>query len=438
MKIYDVIGVGIGPFNLGLAALLDDKPIDSIFFDKKESFCWHPGLMMDWTTLQVPFLADLVTMADPTSKFTFLNYLKEKNRLYKFYFKENFFIPRQEYNDYCSWVTRSCNSCKFGYEVTNIERLEESTHELWSVTVKDKQNTKHEYLTKNIVLGLGTVPQLPPQLSNLENVHHSSEYLDIKTQALKDQHITIIGSGQSAGEIFLDLMRSKNDSTKLTWLTRSKGFFPMEYSKLGLEHFSPDYIDYFYNLSSREKPKLIKEQDLLYKGISAQTISDIYDVLYDQTIQNKDSAELIANAEFIAMADNSCELNCYFYHKQQDKDFLVKTDRVIAATGYKTNISPAIANIDKFIVRGENNCLKITKDYKLITKNTNLNIFIQNAEMHTHGVGAPDLGLGAYRNTIITNKLLNKEVYKIPANCIFSFFGVPKKYLTRRTNIEVA
>ncbi|WP_162902527.1 SidA/IucD/PvdA family monooxygenase, partial [Facilibium subflavum] len=214
--------------------------------------------------------------------------------------------------------------------------------------------------------------------------------LDIKTQALKDPHITIIGSGQSAGEIFLDLMRSKSDSTKITCLTRSKVFFPMEYSKLGLEHFSPDYIDYFYNLSSREKPKLIKEQDLLYKGISAQTISDIYDVLYDQTIQNKDSAELIANAEFIAMSDNSPELNCYFYHKQQDKDFLVKTDRVIAATGYKTNINPAITNIDKLIVRGENSCLKVTKDYKLITKNTNLNIFIQNAEMHTHGVGAPD------------------------------------------------
>ncbi|BCD91829.1 hypothetical protein fh0823_19680 [Francisella halioticida] len=95
MKIYDVIGIGIGPFNLGLAALLNDESLESIFFDKKEDFNWYPGLMMSWTTLQVPFLADLVTMADPTSKFTFLNYLNKQNRIYKFYFKENFFIPRQ-------------------------------------------------------------------------------------------------------------------------------------------------------------------------------------------------------------------------------------------------------------------------------------------------------------------------------------------------------
>ncbi|API87594.1 lysine N(6)-hydroxylase/L-ornithine N(5)-oxygenase family protein [Francisella uliginis] len=437
MKIYDVIGIGIGPFNLGLAALLNDKPIKSIFFDKKENFCWHPGLMMNWTTLQVPFLADLVTMADPTNKFTFLNYLSEKNRLYKFYFKENFFIPRQEYNDYCSWVAKSCDSCKFGYEVTNIDYLKESNNEFWNVTVKDKYDNESSYLTRSIVLGLGTSPQLPCHIANTKNVHHSSEYLNIKNETLKDQHVTLIGSGQSAGEIFLDLMKSKNDSTKITWLTRSKGFFPMEYSKLGLEHFSPDYIDYFYNLRDTKKPELLKEQDLLYKGISAETISDIYDVLYEETIQNKNSAELIANSELITV-NNSSKLYCSFYHNQQGKDFSIKTDRVIAATGYKTDINNALKNINKFIKRDENNQLNITRDYKLITQEINLNIFVQNAEMHTHGVGTPDLGLGAYRNTIIANRLLNEEAYKIPLNNAFSSFGIPKKYLIQKTNIKVA
>ncbi len=28
---------------------------------------------------------------------------------------------------------------------------------------------------------------------------------------------------------------------RLDWLTRSEGFFPMEYSKLGLQHFTPEY-----------------------------------------------------------------------------------------------------------------------------------------------------------------------------------------------------
>jgi lysine N6-hydroxylase len=60
--VYDVIGVGIGPFNLGLAALADSVPeINALFFERNESFNWHPGMLIEGTTLQVPFLADLVS-----------------------------------------------------------------------------------------------------------------------------------------------------------------------------------------------------------------------------------------------------------------------------------------------------------------------------------------------------------------------------------------
>ncbi len=76
--IYNLIGIGIGPFNLGLAALLQPvNELSSIFFDSVSEFNWHPGLMLDSATLQNPFMGtDLVTMADPKSRFSFLNYLK--------------------------------------------------------------------------------------------------------------------------------------------------------------------------------------------------------------------------------------------------------------------------------------------------------------------------------------------------------------------------
>ncbi|MDI5788726.1 hypothetical protein PO124_10905 [Bacillus licheniformis] len=40
-------------------------------------------------------------------------------------------------------------------------------------------------------------------------------------------------------------------------------------------------------------------------------------------------------------------------------------------------------------------------------------IFYSNGELHTHGVGAPDLGLGAYRNSVIINQLAGREVYTV-------------------------
>lgn len=67
-KVLDLIGIGIGPFNLGLAALL--KPVVEMkfqFFDLNDAFVWHEGLLLEDRHLQVPFMADLEKTVDPTS-----------------------------------------------------------------------------------------------------------------------------------------------------------------------------------------------------------------------------------------------------------------------------------------------------------------------------------------------------------------------------------
>ena len=50
-------------------------------------------------------------------------------------------------------------------------------------------------------------------------------------------------------------------------------------------------------------------------------------------------------------------------------------------------------------------------------------LFVQNAELHTHGVGAPDLGLGAHRNAVIVNALCGREVYAVRERNVFQSFG---------------
>lgn len=49
--VHDLLGIGIGPFNLGLACLaapLED--LDAVFLDAKDAFDWHPGLMLEDAT----------------------------------------------------------------------------------------------------------------------------------------------------------------------------------------------------------------------------------------------------------------------------------------------------------------------------------------------------------------------------------------------------
>lgn len=51
-KMYDFIGIGIGPFNLGLACLAEPiDGLDCLFLDRAEGFNWHPGMMLDSATL---------------------------------------------------------------------------------------------------------------------------------------------------------------------------------------------------------------------------------------------------------------------------------------------------------------------------------------------------------------------------------------------------
>ncbi|HLU01771.1 MAG TPA: SidA/IucD/PvdA family monooxygenase, partial [Advenella sp.] len=109
--IYDVLGIGLGPFNLGLACLM--APVDgltAVFLERKSAFSWHDGMMIPGTTLQNNFMADLVTLADPTSRFTYLNYCKQQGKIYRYYFRENFYLTRQEYNRYCQWAASQLDS----------------------------------------------------------------------------------------------------------------------------------------------------------------------------------------------------------------------------------------------------------------------------------------------------------------------------------------
>ncbi len=427
--IYDVIGVGIGPFNLGLAALLEPvTEIKSLFIEQKTNFQWHPGLLIEGSSIQVPFLADLVTMAEPSSKFSFLSYLKAKSRLYQFYFWEEFHIPRREYNHYCQWVAEQLASCCFGQRVEGVNWEEES--QLFKVEIKDvKSNANLTYHCKNLVLGVGSLPQIPACFKDIksDNLFHSAEFLHKREIPRQSKSVTVIGSGQSAAEIFYELLQEQETyQYEINWCTRSSGFLPMEYSKLGLEHFSPDYIHYFYSLSPQKRDDLIKKQDLLYKGISFSTISKIYDLLYERSVaDNYPNIKLISGVEVKEVETTNNRYRLTYRHSHQDERFSHETDCIILATGYRHAVPNCIANIRDLMQWDEKGRYQVNFDYHLsLTKDIPNRIFVQNAELHTHGVGAPDLGLGCYRNSVIINTLTGKTVYPVKRQNVFQQFGI--------------
>ena len=339
----DFIAIGLGPFNLSLASLLHEKTeLHYLFFEKKAQFDWHAGMQLPNTVLQVPFMADLVSMVDPTSPLSFLNYLKSQQRLYKFYFLEQPHIPRREYNHYCQWVADQLGHIQYQSTVKAIYAKSEGFE-----VVVEQGGRFIRYLCRNLVIGSGNQPYLPECLRKLqqqvpEKCIHSAEYLTHKKGKLKG-NVIVLGSGQSSAEVFLDLFdqQYQHDCVptadfKLHWLTRSNGFFPMEYTPLGLEHFSPNYTQHFYRLSETQKAAQLKDQSLLYKGISAKTIREIYQKLYHRSIASATQAtHLHAQIQLLdAELVESQYIRLSLEHTVTEQRFYMDVDFVVASTGY--------------------------------------------------------------------------------------------------------
>jgi lysine N6-hydroxylase len=149
----DAVGVGVGPFNLSLAALLAPTDLKARFLDRSPDFQWHPGLLFPEATLQVSYLKDLVTLVDPTSQYSFLAFLRAHKRLYPFINRTEIRVSRKEFNQYLQWVAGRLPNVEFGADVREVALDEQG----FSVQV-DRRTIR----TKNIVLGTGLVSNIPP------------------------------------------------------------------------------------------------------------------------------------------------------------------------------------------------------------------------------------------------------------------------------------
>ena len=430
---YDLVGIGIGPFNLGLAALGASLPeLRMCFFDRASRFDWHPGMLIAGTSLQVSFIADLVTMVDPCSRFSFLSFLKDSERLYQFAIRDNNFVSRNEYNRYCQWVAQQLPCLRFGAEVTEV-RYDHGSHGYLVETRCTGASQRRRVWARNVVLGVGAAPRLPACVPREPSarVLHSAAYLEHRAAALASRSVTLAGSGQSAAEIFHDLVQHKSPDSVVTWLTRAERFFPMEYSALTLEMASPDYIDHFYALRPAVRADVLSRQDALYKGISFDLINRIYDLLYERTVAGaRDDVRMATNCELRAVDVGSRPLALRFRHRELEREFTQHADMLILATGYEYRLPSFVEPLRDHIQWDEHGRYVVNRDYSLACAQGGL--FVQNAELHTHGFTASDLSIGPYRNGTILNNILGREQFRLERRIAFQEFGLPRDVTTQR------
>ncbi|MFD5035663.1 lysine N(6)-hydroxylase/L-ornithine N(5)-oxygenase family protein [Streptomyces sp. NPDC058377] len=416
---YDFIGIGLGPFNLGLACLTEPvEELNGVFLESKPDFEWHSGMFLEGSHLQTPFMSDLVTMADPTSPYSFLNYLKDRGRLYSFYIRENFYPLRTEYNDYCRWAAAQLSSIRFNQTVQSVTYSDADG--LYTVRTADSA-----FRARHLVLGTGTPPHIPAACEGLGgDFLHNSRYLQEKAALQAKKSITLVGSGQSAAEIYYDLLSEIDvHGYRLNWVTRSPRFFPLEYTKLTLEMTSPDYVDYFHALPESTRYRLEAGQKGLFKGIDGELVDAIFDLLYQKNLPGPVPTRLLTNSslENARYEESTGTYTLGLRQEEQGREYELDSEGLILATGYRYTppafLEPVTARI-RYDSRGR---FDVARNYSIDT--TGRGIFLQNAAVHTHSVTSPDLGMGAYRNAYIIGELLGREYYPVEKSVAFQEFA---------------
>ncbi|MBD0669410.1 lysine N(6)-hydroxylase/L-ornithine N(5)-oxygenase family protein [Streptomyces sp. CBMA156] len=398
-----LVGIGAGPANLSLAALLHGDPEQpNLFLDRKPSFTWHDDQLITGATLQVSIFKDLVSLSDPTNRFSFLSYLHEHGRMYHFLNAQFAEVPRTEFRNYLAWAAETNENVAFSETVERVD-----FDGVFRVTTDRRQVT-----ADNIAVGVGTVPWVPDYaVPHLGAGHlHVSQYLR-HAKELAGKRVAVIGGGQSGAEAFLDLI-SRSDAERpawVSWVSRRRNYFPIDDSTFTNDFYMPEYSEYFYRLSESKRAELNSAHLLSSDGISESTLRAIYQVLYRLQFIERDEHRfgLLPNRNVVS-ADRTASGTFEVMLRHNDESGqseCLPVDAVVWATGFrpapKTFLEPLMGRIET-----ENGEVRVNEDFAVSWDGPpDRNIFMQNAVRGQRGLPDVNLSLNAWRAQRIVNSL---------------------------------
>ncbi|QDS72570.1 hypothetical protein FKW77_000812 [Venturia effusa] len=237
---YDVVCVGFGPAALSLAIALYEqpRPLKVLFIERQSSFSWRgENFPMDRSSMRTNLLQDLVTMRDPLSKFTFLNYLWSTDSLIAYTNLGQMNPPRLVFAKYLAWCASHMDAkgwTRYGQVVKNIEPLSKSKDglETWKINVQEENTgaAAPPVFAKKVVLALGEQPKLPRALSGFQfndKVLHSVDFMKTLPRLRQWQgpslKIAVVGGNNEAVEI-LEQCEAYLNTTKVTLFLSDAAF----------------------------------------------------------------------------------------------------------------------------------------------------------------------------------------------------------------------
>ncbi len=419
---HDLVGIGAGPFNLALAALLDgESKLRARFFERKAVFEWHPGMLLPEAKLQTSCLKDLVTAVAPTSPHSFLAYLVAHGRFYQHLAADFASIDRREFADYLRWVAERLPQVSFGQPVREVTLCSEGFRvHLDATSVSARQ----------LSVATGCAPVLPDWAAQLprERAYHNSEYL-LRTLPTDVHRVAVVGGGQSSAEVILDLLgKTHSKLSEILWLSNRTNFAPLDETPFTNELFTPAWVETFHALPENERNHLLALQHLAGDGISPQTLRELYQVLYRRHHFDAQGARahLLPGRDVFSVEPSGRQFRLFARNRLTGVCEQQHVDALILCTGYRSALPACLAPIAEHIARDSHGRPQVDAHFQARWTGPGTGrLYLQNLSTHNHGIAEPQLSLMAWRAGVIANAVLGEPRFPTTATPELVHWGEP-------------
>jgi L-ornithine N5-oxygenase len=415
VEIVDVVGVGFGPSNLALAIALTEEPAPrdrprAVFLERQPSFGWHRGMLIEDARMQVSFLKDLTTQRNPRSRYGFLSYLQDRDRMSDFINTQNFFPTRLEFHDYLEWAAAAyADRVRYGTEVLAIRPVGSGSAALWEVLARDDDG-EHRYLARDVVVGTGLAPHLPPGVETDERVWHNRDLVHRVRElaGVRPERFVVVGAGQSAAES-VDYLHRSFPSAEVCAVFARYGFSPADDSPFANRVFDPQGVDDYFAAPQATKDRLMAtHRNTNYSVVDPDLITSLHDRYYAERVAGRPRLRFCNVSEVTALRRGVTGVEVVVHSELDDRETTLDADAVVFATGYRSGDPARFFAEDPGWWRDPRGRLVISRDYRLLGDDASARrVFVHGATEHTHGIGSSLLSNVSVRAGEITRAIVD-------------------------------
>ncbi|MEU7827370.1 lysine N(6)-hydroxylase/L-ornithine N(5)-oxygenase family protein [Catellatospora sp. NPDC049133] len=408
--LHDLAGIGFGPSNLALAIALREleQPVDAVFLEKQPWFGWHRGMLIEGTTMQVSFLKDLATMRDPASQYSFLSYLKAKDRLIDFINHKTMYPSRVEFHDYLEWAAAGfADQVEYGSEVVAVRPVRDGGVITGCEVVARQGGDLVTRRARNLVVATGLEARMPDGIRPGPRVWHSRDLLR-RLPGLRDpRRVLVIGAGQSGAEV-TDHLHGTFPQAEVCAVFAKYGYTPADDSPFANRIFDPAAVDHFYDAPEQVKRMLMDYHGSTnYSVVDLDVIQGLYRRMYQEKVLGQERLRFMHASRVVDLVEETDRVRVTVEFLPTGERTVLEADAVVCATGYRSSDPlQLLGQLGEHCLRRADGQLQVERDYRVTTAgDVRCGIYVQGPTEHTHGISSTLLSNTAVRAGEIARSL---------------------------------